>query len=812
MQHLCYIFLLLRSDIFFSFREYERAVSSYATALVLAEDSVTSTENEKNIPSDSSVSNFDTQLIIAVANIGLGMSYVKVKECSRALEHLKAGIGFLTDEIFIKQKSSSQKNIPFTCPNTMMTFTPVETSQHEADNRPSSFTLPMIISRTHHLLNALESLSDAYADIREWEKAVYTANTSASVCSGLLEQLLLKYSGPTMAFTDGGTPNGSTTVHDNKCDINNSNNDNNSSRSSDNNNSSSSSGNGNSTNSKRCALLLKGDISAILKDEFCDSKLNNNCLEVERETFVSTVRKKRASALHAKGRMIKQILHHDVSRNTVRGEEKDPFNSGPRPFDSMDNDLSLEHLYDTSVYDTISSNTSPADAITDLWTEAASEFNGVGDHEKALLIYTDLAAMWEGLGRIRPYCGSLYRTEERPIHVHTAHHDPSDTASNATLSSSKSSSSSMSVTDTAVLSGDTRTTDDNDDSGHQIVLPLKPFTPEGVRRIYAAKKASSLWLVAADVASSLCMKASSTSSDDSSCVQKVTELSDPSSSMVSEDVMGFEIQMSLCQQVIQCQYKAGLCALFYDMVEAEQLLGRAQVSKEKYQDLAGSLELAERDRQNAQILSGSNTSLRDGSSSMSGEIRKAKWMNYNMLCCDISYHLAYAYIRLERIVYAIAEAEMAIGYAVQLPRGKEKERRRMCWGVLALAFHVSGQVLETERAMSEARSLQSNSALDENDDILKVLSAYMKFIKVKKRIPIPSSSEIASKYSQVKPLIQDNKPLQDLHPDQFSTSNTSHCVLNKQTRHFLNSLSHQAFAVFFFLLLALLISLYGFRS
>ena len=157
-------------------------------------------------------------------------------------------------------------------------------------------------------------------------------------------------------------------------------------------------------------------------------------------------------------------------------------------------------------------------------------------------------------------------------------------------------------------------------------------------------------------------------------------------------------------------------------------------------------------------------------------------------------------------------AEMAIGYAVQLPRGKEKERRRMCWGVLALAFHVSGQVLETERAMSEARSLQSNSALDENDDILKVLSAYMKFIKVKKRIPIPSSSEIASKYSQVKPLIQDNKPLQDLHPDQFSTSNTSHCVLNKQTRHFLNSLSHQAFAVFFFLLLALLISLYGFRS
>lgn len=775
---------------------------------------MTSTESEKNIPSDCPVSNADTQLMIAVANVGLGMSYVKMKECSRALEHLKAGIGFLTDEIFIKQKSSSQKDFPFTCPNTLMTFTPVEASHNEGDKNPSSFTLPMIISRTHHLLNALESLSDAYADLQEWEKAVYTANTSASVCNGLLEQLLLKDSTPTMTFTDDGTPNGSLAVRDNSSNIDNSNNDNN-------NSSSSSSGSGNSTSSKRCTLLLKDDITAVLNDEFCE-KLKNDCLEVERENFVSTVRKKRASALHAKGHMMKQMLRHDVSRNTVKGggKEKDTLNIGPRPFDSMDNDLSLERFYYKSVYDTTSSNTSPADAITDLWTEAASEFNEVGDHENALLIYTDLAAMWEGLGRIKPYCDSLYRIEERPIHVHTAHQDLSDTASNTTPSSSKSSSSSMSVTDTAVLSGDIRT-DDNDDSSHQIALPLKPFTPEGVRRIYAAKKASSLWLVAADVASSLCLKASSTSTDDSSRVKKDTELSDPSSSMVSEDVTSLEIQMTLCQQVIQCQYKSGLCALFYDIVEAEQLLGRAQASKEKYQDLAGSLEVAERGRRNSQNSSGSNTLLKDGSSSISGEIRKAKWMNYNMLCCDISYHLAYAYIRLERIVYAIAEAEMAIGYAVQLPRGKEKERRRMCWGVLALAFHVSGQVLDTDRAMSEARSLQSNNALDENDDILKALSAYMKFIKVKKRIPIPSSSDIASKYSQIKPEIASNyshiKPLQskepliDLQSDQSSTSNTSHCVLNKKTKHSLNLFSYQAVAAFFFLLLALLISFFNLR-
>jgi hypothetical protein len=744
-------------------------------------------------------------LIIAVANVGLGMSYVKIKECSRALEHLKAGIGFLTDEIFIKQKSSSQRSFPFTCPNSMMTFTPVQTSQHETDNRSSNLTMPMIISRTQHLLNALESLSDAYADLREWEKAVYTATTSASVCNGLLEQLLLRDSGSTMTFTDDGTPNGSLAVHDNSSNIKNSSGDNNNSSSS---SSSSGNGNGNSNSSKRCNLLLKDDISAILNDEFCESKLKNDSLEVERENFVSTVRKKRASALHAKGHMIKQILHHDVSRITVKEEEKDPFKKGPRPFDSMDNDLSLERFYDTSVYDTISSTTSPADAITDLWTEAASEFNGVGDLEKALLIYTDLAGMWEGFGRVKPYCGSLYRIEERPIHVHTAHQNPSDTASNATPSSSKSSPS-MSITDTAVLTDGIRTTDDNDDSSYQIVLPLKPFTPEGVRRIYAATKASSLWLVAADVASSLCKKASSTSTDDSSCLQNDAELSDPSSGMVSEDVMALEIQMTLRQQVIQCQYRAGLCALFYDMVEAEQLLGRAQVSKEKYQDLAGSLELAERGQQNSQNTLETNTTLKDGLSSTKAEMRKTKWLNYNMLCCDISYHLAYAYIRLERVVYAIAEAEMAIGYAVQLSRGKERERRRMCWGVLAVAFHVSGQVLETERAMSEARSLQSSNVSDENDDILKALSAYIRFIKVKKRIPIPSSSDIASKYSHIKPIIQGNNPLQDLQSDQSSTSNTSHTILNKKKKLFLNFFS-QVYAAFFFLLLALLFSLYGY--
>ena len=741
-----------------------------------------------NVPSDCPV-NADTHLIIAVANVGLGMSYVRMKECSRALENLKGGIGFLTDKIFVKQKSNSQKNFPFTCPNTLMTFAPVETSRNEAHNEPSSITLPMIISRAQHLLNALESLSDAYADLREWEKAVYTANTSASVCNGLLEQLLSRDSGPTMTFTDDGTPNGSIAVHDNKNDVKSSSSDNNSSSSSGNSNSS-------NTNSKRSTLLLKDDVTAILTDKFCGSELKNDCLEVERGNFVSTVRKKRASALHAKGHMMKQILHHDVSRDTVKGEEKLSVISGPRPFDSMDSDLSLERFYDTSVYDTISSNISPADAITDLWTEAASEFNELGDHENALIIYTDLAAMWEGLGRIKPYCDSLYRIEERPMHIHTAQEDLSDTASNATPSSS------TLVTNNSVLSGDIHTVD-NDDSGHQIVLPLKPFTPECVRRIYAAKKSSSLWLVAADVASSLCMKASST---DDSPFSTDTEFSDPSSGMVSEDVTSIEIQMTLCQQVIQCQYKAGLCALFYDMVGAEQLLGRAQVSKEKYQDLAGSLELAERSRQDLSSTSSSSTPLKDGSPSSKAEKRKAEWMNYNTLCCDISYHLAYAYIRLERIVYAIAEAEMAIGYAVQLPRGKE--RRRMCWGVLAVAFHVSGQALETERAMSEARSLQSSNASDENDDVLKTLSAYMTFMKVKKRIPFPLSSEIASKYSHIKPIIQGSEPFRDLRSDQSSTSNTSHKIKKK---HFLNFFSYQAVAAFFILLVALLISFFIIR-
>ena len=794
-----FVFTFIIFSFFIFIRDYERAVSSYATALVFAEDSFTS--ESKTDSSIDSTGRAEIHLIIALANAGLGMTYVKIKECSRALEHLKAGIGFLTDAIFIKQKLNSSKNVPFTCPDTLMTFTPIEISKNEekADDNDKKvlnriLTLPIILSRAQHLLNALESLCDAYAELREWNKAIYTANASVNVCDGFLEQLHLKdyVTVATMSYTEDGAPIGTLMAHDD-----------------------SNSNNNNSSSSRKCTLLFREDVILILHDELCKSGLENKCLDVERENFVRTMRKKRASAIHAKGHMMKKILHHDIRQDINTEDVMNQYNSGSRPFDSMDTDLSLERFYDTSGYDTTRSGISPAEAITSLWTEAALEYSQVGYFEKALLIYTDLADMWEGLGKIKPYCDSLFRIEDVSTSADTAQQDISDIASNTTaLSSSKS------VTDSAILSSDVlqhtigaNESKSQSESEQRIVMPLEPFTPENMKRIHAAQKAKSVWLEAADVASILCLKEVTSSDDlDDDSKGEATELSDPSLNAMNEDMISLESQMILCQQIIQYQYKAGVCALFYDMVEAELLLGRAQTTKEKYQDLAGRLEVAECGRQNVSKTSDVISFIKKSSSSTRDEAMKVKWLKYNTLCCDISFHLAYTYVRLKKIAYAIAEAEMAIGYAVQLSRSKSQERKRICWGVLALAFHASGQVLETERAMNEMHLLQSSDRSNENDISLELLSTYMLFSKVKKRMHMPESSLIASRYSYSKPVVQEeNKSLLHLKSDPCSTSHTSYPRKGNIIKRFYNLLPYQIVVSFLFLLFSFLISLYCFR-
>ena len=747
-------------------------------------------------------------MIVALANAGLGMTYVKIKECSRALEHLKAGIGFLTDAIFIKQKSNSSRNVPFTCPNTLMTFTPIEISQNEeeADDNDKkvlnlTLTLPMILSRAQHLLNALESLCDAYTELREWEKAIYTANNSVNVCNGFLEQLQLQVrdSVATMSFTEDGAPIGSLMAHDD-------------SNSSNSNDSYNINNNNSSRSSRKCTLLFREDVILILHGGLCKSEIEQKCLDVEKNNFVSTMRKKRASAIHAKGHMMKKILHHDISWDDNTKDDMNQCNSGFRPFDSMDTDLSLERFYDTSGYDTTLSGISPAEAITSLWIEAALEYSQVGDFEIALLIYTDLAAMWEGLGKIKPYCDSLFRIEDVSTFVDTIQRDVSDIASNTTaLSSSKP------VTDSAISSSDVlqHTTGANKSESEleqRIILPLKPSTSENMKRIYAAQKAKSAWLDAADAASILSLKVTSSDDLNGDSKGKDTELSDSSLNVMSEDMILLESQMMLCQQVIRYQYKAAVCALFYDMVEAELLLGRAQATKEQYQDLAGRLEVAECSRQNISKTSDVKNLIKEISFSSRDEAIKVKWMRYNTLCCDISFHLAYTYIRLKKIAYAIAEAEMAIGYAVRLSRSKSEERRRMCWGVLALAFHTSGQVLETERAMNEIRQSQSSDRSDESDDFLGLLSNYMLFSKVRKRMHVPESSLIASRYSNSKPVVQEeNKSLHDLKSDPFNTSCTSYPRKGNKMKRLYYLLPYQIVVSFLFLLFSFLISLYCYR-
>jgi len=78
-----------------------------------------------------------------------------------------------------------------------------------------------------------------------------------------------------------------------------------------------------------------------------------------------------------------------------------------------------------------------------------------------------------------------------------------------------------------------------------------------------------------------------------------------------------------------------------------------------------------------------------------------RWRAHYTLCCDVSYHLGLAFLRLGRVAYAIAEAEAALGLAALA--ADRTSRRRKAWGLLALGLSVGGREADAERALAEAR-------------------------------------------------------------------------------------------------------------
>ena len=136
--------------------------------------------------------------VLAMANSGLGHCYLKTEEYDRAADHLKAAIGYLTDDSFVKAIRKPRKspfNIMIPLEGNLESSLAVENHDEiqsldsKSKTKIRTLTLDSVITEAHHLLNALESLSDTYVAQREWEKAVYTANSTIDICREFLSAM-----------------------------------------------------------------------------------------------------------------------------------------------------------------------------------------------------------------------------------------------------------------------------------------------------------------------------------------------------------------------------------------------------------------------------------------------------------------------------------------------------------------------------------------------------------------------------------------------------------------------------------------------
>lgn len=614
------------------------------------------------------VTEYDKLLFIAIANSGLGLCYLKIKEYSEAVGHLKAAIGYMTDDMFNRRVVTPRKKVPF-----MQSH---EVANSETDNSTNTgyerrvLTLATVTTEAYHLLNALESLSDAYAAMREWEKAMYTANCSLEVCQSLLDVLRPHSIPPTIGLSGEGAPIGaveqSVKVNSQSLEI-----------------------------KEHVAMALRVRCTVSLIESAADT------LQAERESHIKAICRKRAYSLLAKGHMMKKILHYDINRNNDSSETAVGY-----LFAGLDKHLSNEPLHRPSPHGstTLDAGVSAMDAIAALWNDSAAEFVSLGDYNDALKVHKDVAALWGSLAAVEPYSDSLYHLE-----ILTS---IEECTADAPISMNLSAPSSTESRDLGALCNVS-----DRECQVQNALPIQSTSTENVRRIEAAMKAKDAWIIAADVARKLCKQPLNEGLDTNE------EGAESGNNGIDRtDVQRLDLEMSCWQEVIQCEYNAGLSAMLFGMAAAEELFEKAQNTKASYQDIACALSEAEKKEEvgdkvelgstdtspvgEQQSSSGTAVIIKDKVSNRK-ELSKQNWLSYNTLCCDISYHLAYTYFRGERVAYAIAEAEMAIELAIR--SSDSKVRRRKCWGILALGFHASGQTQETARALKEAEQLHRGS-------------------------------------------------------------------------------------------------------
>lgn len=661
-------------------------------------------------------------LIKAIANAGLGLCYCKFKEYSRAVEHLKTAIGLFTDDMFITHKITPRNKLAMPISMSVMGLMIPDVVEDEHGGQMSSdldidreeertLTLSAAATQAYHLLNALEALSDAYAALRDWEKAMYTANSAIEVCQALLVSLSITgVSGILSLDADGAPASRPPEI----------------------------------MTAIVSKVKIKDNFSVALQGQF-DHLYDGDELKVKeleaKTNCISTLRLKHASALFAKGHMMMKILCHDINRSNNDGGSvaEEVGQDEGYTFSAMDPSLSVATMQDLMGSKAVIGleNTSVVDVISSLWKKSAREFEEVGKTKRAFSVYKDLAAMWSNLAQVKPHSEFLFRIAEPDEETHIAS-DKSTLPLSLPLSL---------PTDGSI----------SDAQEVKCAVPSQYTNADEQRRAQAAMKAKDSWIAASVVAKAL-YQSVLCGDENVSVMESTANSSSGRTADESQEVAMLEAQLTAWQEVIQCEYHAGLSALMYSIAEAETQFERAQGSKGTYLELVGTLIEAEKKQLKAHTAAGAATSDEDDAEETNEsntlnvtetfkkmkEFDSQRWLTYNTLCCDISFHLAYTYIFSKKIADAIAEVEMAIGLAKV--SSDSISRKMKCWGILAVGFNAAGQALEAERALKECTHLQPISSGDGEDEYVKKLRDFIDHNAPRKRREVLAPLRVADKY------------------------------------------------------------------
>jgi hypothetical protein len=218
-------------------------------------------------------------------------------------------------------------------------------------------------------LNALESLSDIYAVICDWDNVIYTANHVIEVYEVLLKAL--------KENANNININEDTIITDTlKSPL--------------------------IIEKPTSSMILKKSVSTVFRHNSASSERE----KVEKNSYVLNLRRGKLITILSKGHMIKNSLNNDTTQNNISGGDKHDIESNISRFQSSSDMHVRDSLYNVSI-NNVQKVSNAVDLISVLWNEAAIEFEDLNEYQQSLSIYKVLATLWGESAEFQQYSRQL---------------------------------------------------------------------------------------------------------------------------------------------------------------------------------------------------------------------------------------------------------------------------------------------------------------------------------------------------------------------------------------------------------------------